>query len=86
MSNEVTTVGDLSGKHVGNDTVRIEYRGSVIEGVISALTFTAEYESLAGGARVYHPATASISIGDEFELNNFPMHAPASIVTRSDPQ
>ena len=84
MSNEVTTVGDLSGKHVGNDTVRIEYRGSVIEGVISALTFAAEYETLLSGTKIYFPATANISIGDEFELNSFPMHAPASIVTRSE--
>lgn len=86
MSNEVRTVGDLSGKHVGNDTVRIVYRGSVIEGVISALTFTAEYETLLNGTKIYLPATANISIGNEFELNSFPMHAPASIVARSDPQ
>lgn len=86
MSNEVRTVGDLSGKHVGNDTVRIEYGDSVIEGVISALTFTAEYESLLNGTKNYLPAKANISIGDEFELNNFPMHAPATIVTRSEAQ
>lgn len=83
MSNEVSTVGDLCGKHVGTDTVRIVYLGSEIEGVIRDLTFTAEYETLSSGARVYLPATANISIGNEFELNNFPMHAPASIVTRS---
>lgn len=80
MSNEVTTVGDLSGKHVGVDTVRIVHRGSVIEGVIRDLTFTAEYEPLADGTRLYLPATANISIGNEFDLNNFPMHAPASLV------
>lgn len=86
MSNEVTTVGDLSGKHVGTDTVRIVYRGSVIEGVIRELTFTAEYEYLSNGTRVYLPGTANISIGNEFDLNSFPMHAPAYVVTRSDPQ
>lgn len=86
MSNEVTTVGDLSGKHVGVDTVRIVYLGSEIEGVIRELTFTAEYESRADGTRFYLPATANITIGDEFELNSFPMHAPAAIVTRSRAQ
>ena len=86
MSKEVHTVGDLSGKHVGVDTVRIVYRGSVVEGVIRELTFTAEYETLANGTRLYLPATANISIGNEFELNSLPMHAPAYVVTRSDPQ
>lgn len=84
MSDTVSTVGDLSGKNVGTDTVRIMYRGSVIEGVIRALTFTTEYETLSDGTRIYLPATADISIGNEFELNNFPTHAPASIVTRSE--
>lgn len=83
MSDTVNTVGDLSGKHVGTDTVRIMHRGSVIEGVITGLTFTTEYEYLSNGTRIYYPATANISIGDEFELNNFPTHAPASIVTSS---
>lgn len=86
MSNEVTKVGDLSGKHVGVDTVRIVYLCSVIEGVIRDLTFTTKYETLADGTRIYLPATANISIGNEFELNNFPMHAPAAIVTRSRAQ
>lgn len=86
MSNEVRTVGDLSGKHVGNDTVRIEYGDSVVEGVISNLTFSSQYERTVGGARLPVDVTACISIGYEFELNNVPLHSPASIVTRSDPQ
>ena len=84
MSNEVHTVGDLSGKHVGNDTVRIEYGDSVIEGVISNLTFSSQYERTVDGARFPVDVTAYISIGYEFELNNCPLHAPASIVARSE--
>ena len=84
MSNTVSTVGDLCGKHVGTDTVRIEHGGSVIEGIMTELVFTAEYEYLMNGTRVYRSSTAKISIGDEFVLNNFPMHAPASIVARSE--
>ena len=83
MSNEVTTVGDLCGKHVGTDTVRIEYGDSVVEGVISNLTFSSQYERTVDGARLPVNVTACISIGYEFELNNCPLHAPASIVTRS---
>lgn len=86
MSDTVSTVGDLSGKHVGTDTVRIVYGDSVVEGVISNLTFSSQYERTVDGARFPVDVTACISIGYEFELNNFPMHAPASIVTRSDPQ
>lgn len=83
MSDTVSTVGDLSGKHVGTDTVRIEHGDSVIEGVMSALTFSAQYETTLSGERFY-TTLAYISIGNEFELNNFPMHAPASIVARSE--
>lgn len=83
MSNEVTTVGDLSGKHVGVDTVRIEYGNSVVEGVIFNLTFSSQYERTVDGTRIPVAVTAYINIGDEFELNNLPMHAPASVVERS---
>lgn len=86
MSDTVNTVGDLSGKHVGTDMVRIVHAVSVIEGIIRDHTITAEYEPLADGTRLYLPATVNISIGNEFEHNNFPIHAPASIETRSDPQ
>lgn len=83
MSDTVSTVGDLSGKHVGTDTVRIEHGDSVIEGVISKITFSTQYEQTVDGTRFFLSATADISIGKEFQLNNFPTHAPASIVARS---
>ena len=85
MRNEVRTVGDLSGKHVGVDTVRIAYQGSVIEGVISELTITAENLSTLSG-ELHYRTLADIKIEDSLELRHVPMDAPASIVTRSDPQ
>ena len=83
MSDTVSTVGDLCGKHVGNDTVRIGHGASVIEGVISNLTFSSQYERTVGGVRFPVAVTATIHIEDEFELYNIPMDAPASIVARS---
>lgn len=83
MSNEVSTVGDLSGNHVGIDTVRIEHGDSVIEGVMSAITFSAQYERTVDGGRFPIVVTAYISIGEKYELNNIPLSTPASIVTRS---
>ena len=85
MSKEVHTVGDLSGKHVGVDTVRIEHGASVIEGVITALTISTDSLSTLGGD-LHYVTRADIKIGEEFYLSALPMHAPASIVTRSDPQ
>lgn len=85
MSNEVTTVGDLCGKHVGTDTVRIEEGNSVIEGVITSLTFSAQYELALSGEK-YYTTLAYISIGQRYELNDISLGTPASIVTRSDPQ
>lgn len=85
MSDTVSTVGDLSGKHVGIDTVRIEYGSSVVEGVISDLTFTAEYVNTIAESRHYC-TRADIKLGDEFELHDFPMDTPAAIVTRSRAQ
>lgn len=85
MSDTVSTVGDLCGKHVGIDTVRIEYGASVIEGVITSLTFSAQYEATLSGEKHY-TTLAYVSIGDEFKLNNLPMHAPASLVRSPDAQ
>lgn len=85
MSNEVTTVGDLCGKHVGIDTVRIEEGNSVIEGIITSLTFSAQYELTLSGEKFY-TTLAYISIGQRYELNDISLGTPASIVTRSDPQ
>lgn len=86
MSDTVSTVGDLCGKHVGIDTVRIEYGSSVVEGVISNLTFSSQYERTVDGAKFPVAVTAHISIGDQYELHDFPLDTPASIVARSDPQ
>lgn len=85
MSNEVTTVGDLSGKHIGNDTVRIFLLGSEIVGVITELSVTTEYVSLLSGEQ-YGEASAYIDLENGIELNSVPLSTPASIVTRSDPQ
>lgn len=85
MSNEVRTVGDLSGKHVGNDTVSIFLLGSEIVGVITELSVTTEYVSLLSGEQ-YGEASAYIDLENGIELNSVPLSTPASIVTRSDPQ
>ena len=85
MSNEVRTVGDLSGKHVGNDTVRISLLGSEIVGVITELSVTAGYVRLLSGER-YGEASAYIELENGIELNSVPLSTPASIVERSDPQ
>lgn len=82
MSNEVRTVRDLSGDHVGTDTVRIEYGSSSIEGIITELAIFTECLSAIGGDR-YYIARADIKIGEEFELYSIPMNTPASIVRRS---
>lgn len=85
MSNEVRTVGDLSGKHVGTSKVSIFLLGSEIVGVITELSVTTEYVSLLSGEQ-YGEASAYIDLENGIELNNVPLHSPASIVTRSDPQ
>lgn len=82
MGKEVRTVADLSGHHVGTDTVRIEYGSSIIEGIITELTVSTQRLTTRGGDR-YYTARADIKIGEEFELYDIPMNAPASIVTRS---
>lgn len=83
VSNTVSTVGDLSGKHVGTDTVRIEAGNTVIEGVMSSLTFSSQYELTVGGEKFY-TSLAYISVGDQYELNNISLSTPASIVERSE--
>ena len=85
MSNEVTTVGDLSGKHVGTSKVSIFLLGSEIVGVITELSVTTEYVSLLSGEQ-YGEASAYIDLENGIELNSVPLSTPASIVERSDPQ
>lgn len=83
MSDTVSTVGDLSGKHVGTDTVRIEHGNSVVEGVISNLTFATQYERTVDGTRFPIVITAYINIGQRYELNDISLDTRASIVTRT---
>ena len=85
MSNEVRTVGDLSGKHVGTSKVSIFLLGSEIVGVITELSVTAGYVRLLSGER-YGEASAYIELENGIELNSVPLSTPASIVTRSGPQ
>ena len=85
MSNEVRTVGDLSGKHVGNDTVRISLLGSEIVGVITDLTFSTDFSLMLSGER-HGKVSAYIDLDGGVELNSVPLSTPASIVTRSDSQ
>ena len=83
MSNEVRTVGDLSGKHVGNDTVRISLLGSEIVGVITDLTFSTDFNLMLSGER-HGKVSAYIDLDGGVELNSVPLSTPASIVTRSE--
>ena len=85
MSNEVRTVGDLSGKHVGNDTVRISLLGSEIVGVITDLTFSTDFSLMLSGER-HWKVSAYIDLENGIELNSVPLSTPASIVTRSEAQ
>lgn len=85
MSNEVRTVGDLSGKHVGTSKVSIFLLGSEIVGVITELSVTTEYVRRLSGEQ-YGEASAHIDLENGIELNSVPLSTPASIVTRSDPQ
>ena len=85
MSNEVRTVGDLSGKHVGTSKVSIFLLGSEIVGVITELSVTTEYVSLLSGEQ-YGEASAYIDLENGIELNSVPLSTPASIVTRSGAQ
>ena len=85
MSNEVRTVGDLAGKHVGTSKVSIFLLGSEIVGVITELSVTTEYVSLLSGEQ-YGEASAYIDLENGIELNSVPLSTPASVVTRSDPQ
>lgn len=85
MSNEVRTVGDLSGKHVGTSKVSIFLLGSEIVGVITELSVTAGYVRLLSGER-YGEASAYIELENGIELNSVPLSTPASIVERSGPQ
>lgn len=84
MSDAVSTVGDLSGSNVIVDTVKISYRDSVIEGRITGLHFTTEFEASWGGSRNYS-TTAQISLGD-IHLEDVPLDTPAAVVTSSRPQ
>lgn len=83
MSDTVSTVGDLSGKHVGNDTVRISLLGSEIMGVVTELNFNASYVKTLSGERFGEPV-AYIELEGEIELNSVPLSTPASIVARSE--
>lgn len=83
MSNEVRTVGDLSGKHVGNDTVRISLLGSEIVGVITDLTISTDFFLMLSGER-HGKVSAYIELDGGVEINSIPLSTPASIVTRSE--
>ena len=83
MSDTVNTVGDLCGKHVGNDTVRISLLGSEIVGVITELTFSTDYQLTLSGDR-RGEALAHIDLDEGVELNSVPLSTPASIVARSE--
>lgn len=83
MSNEVTTVGDLSGKHVGNDTVSIFLLGSEIVGVITDLTFSTDFSLMLSGER-HGKVSAYIDLENGIELNSVPLSTPAPIVARSE--
>ena len=85
MSDEVRTVGDLSGKHVGTDTVRISLFESEIVGVITDLTFSTGYQLTLSGDR-RGEALAHIGLDGGVELNSVPLSTPASAVARSGPQ
>lgn len=78
------TVGDLSGNNVGGDTVRITYGSSTIEGVIEQLVFDTDHEKTLDGTK-YYIVTAHMSVGGIY-LENVPLSAPCSLVTRSDPK
>lgn len=82
MSDTVSTVGDLSGKHVGTDTVSIFLLGSEIVGVITELSVTTEFMSLLSGER-HGETSAHIVLENGIELNSVPLCTPASIVARS---
>lgn len=84
MSDTVSTVGDLSGSNVIVDTVKISYRGSVIEGRITGLHFTTGFESFMSGDRNYSTA-AQITVGGIY-LEDVPLDTPAAIVASSRPQ
>lgn len=85
MSDTVSTVGDLSGKHVGTVTVRISLLGSEVVGVITDLTFSIGYQLTLSGDRLGE-ALAHIDLDGGVELNSVPLSTPASVEPRSDPQ
>ena len=82
MSDTVSTVGDLSGKHVGTTKVSIFLLGSEIVGVITELSVTTEFMSLLSGER-HGETSAHIELENGIELNSVPLSTPASIVARS---
>lgn len=82
MSDTVNTVGDLSGKNVGTDTVRISLLGSEIVGVITELTFNTDYLLTISGHR-HGEVSARIDLEGGVELNSVSLSTPASIVARS---
>lgn len=83
MSGTVSTVGDLSGKHVGTVTVRISLLGSEIVGVVTELNFIASYVKTLSGERCGEPV-AYIDLDGGVEMNSVPLGTPASIVARSE--
>ena len=85
MSDTVSTVGDLCGKHVGTVTVRISLLGSEIVGVVTELNFIASYVKMLSGERCGE-SVAYIELEGEIELNSVPLSTPASVEPRSDPQ
>lgn len=83
MSDAVSTVGDLCGKHVGTDTVRISLLGSEVVGVITDLTFSTGYPLTLSGDR-RGEALAHIDLDGGVELYSIPLDAPASVEPRSE--
>ena len=83
MSDTVSTVGDLSGRHVGTDTVRISLLGSEVVGVITDLTFSTGYLLTLSGDR-YGECLAHIDLDGGVELNSVPLDTPASVEPRSE--
>lgn len=83
MSDAVSTVGDLCGKHVGTDTVRISLLGSEIVGVITELTITTDYPRMLYGGQ-HTESLAHIDLEGGVEMNSVPLGTPASVEPRSE--
>lgn len=75
---DISTVGDLTGRHIGHGTVSFSPPGSVIVGTITELYYDVQYEQDMTGKKLYN-VTATVRVGNIL-LEDLPLSTPCTEV------